>query len=715
MKKIYTLVASLLIAGTTMAQTNKVISCYSEEHRAEMAKKDPSLDIKRAAYEAEIDAYIANNATQKQAQAVTKIIPVVVHVLHVGGTENISKAQIDDQIRIMNEAYSFTNANKTNIPAQFLPICGSANIEFRLAKLDPNGNCTEGVTRTYTSLTNQTANRDDVKKVVYWPANKYLNIWLVKGIESGSGGTSGIILGYSQFPGTGPLTTDGIVVRHDYFGTIGTANAADLGSTMVHEIGHWFNLRHIWGDAPCGNDLVADTPIHEGANQSFCPSYPWHANNTCGAGADGEMYFNYMDYTTGGCQAAFSIGQGTRMNAALNSSTSGRSNLWSATNMTATGVLNATTPCAPKAEYTPTNYKTICVGGNVIFNDNSYNGIPTSYAWTFQGGTPATSIKSTDTIVYNTPGVYDVTYTATNATGASTITKTGYIIVLDNANGTPAAVYGDGFETPSTFAQNWIVINKDGDLAKFQNTGTTGYSGTRSMMLNNYVSNSKMSDEVISPAIDFTGVTNATLNFRYAFAAVQSTDNDKLDLYVQSDCNIGFVGTSKFPKTANSASAASNLSPIIGHEELASYTATAGSATEWKLASVNLGVIANKPNIRFKFVFTGGNGNNLFIDDVQLSSIVTSVKNTAASLNSFSVSPNPATTQAIINFELEKTATVNIAVTNLLGQTVNQVYAGNLNQGAHTYDVNTAKLTSGVYLIVLTSNGNKTVKKLIVE
>ncbi|MBC7411030.1 MAG: T9SS type A sorting domain-containing protein [Bacteroidia bacterium] len=714
MKNIYTLVATLLIASTTMAQSDKIIPCFTEEHRAEMAKKDPSLDIKRAAYEAEIAAYIANNATQKQAQSVTKIIPVVVHVLHVGGVENISKAQIDDQIRVMNEAYSYTNMNKINIPTQFLPICGTANIEFRLAKLDPTGNCTEGITRTYTSLTNQTANRDDVKKVVYWPSNKYLNIWLVKGIESGSGGTAGIILGYAQFPG-GAASTDGLVIRHDYFGTIGTANASDLGSTANHEIGHWLNLRHIWGDQPCGNDLVSDTPVHENANQSFCPAYPWHANNTCGAGADGEMYFNYMDYTTGACQAAFSTGQCTRMNAALNSSTSGRNNLWSANNMTATGVLNTTTTCIPKAEYTPTNYKIICKGNNVVFTDNSYNGIPTSYSWSFQGGTPATSIKNTDTIKYNTAGVYDVNYTTTNATGSSTITKTGYIIVLDNASGIPATVYGDSFEDPNTFAQNWLVLNKDNDAAKFQNTGTTGYAGSRSMMLNNYVSNSKMSDEVISPAIDFTGVTSAQLKFRYAFSAVQSTDNDKVEMYVQSDCNIGFVGTSKFTKIANTSSTATNLSPILGHEELASYIPTAGSVTEWKLATVNLGVISNKPNVRFKFVFTGGNGNNFFVDDVQIASIVTSVKNTAASLNSFSLSPNPATTQATLYFELEKTATVNIAVTNLLGQTVNQIVEGSLNQGEHSYDINTAKLTSGVYLVVLTSNGNKIVKKLIVE
>lgn len=713
MKKIYTLVASLLIAGVSMAQTPAIKSCYTEENRIELAKKDPSSEIKRAAYEAELDNYIAANKNNKQAQ-VNKIIPVVVHVLHVGGIENISKAQIDDQIRILNEAYSFTNANKTNIPSQMLPICGAANIEFRLANLDPNGNCTDGVTRTYTNLTNQTANRDDVKGVIYWPSNKYLNIWLVKGIESSGGTTGGIILGYAQFPGTGSATTDGLVVRHDYFGTIGTASAADLGSTTVHEAGHWFNLRHIWGDQPCGNDLVADTPIHEGANQSFCPVYPWHPNNTCGGGPDGEMYFNYMDYTTGACQAAFSNGQGTRMNAALNSSTSGRNNLWSAGNLTATGVANATpNACAPKAEYTPTNYKIICKGQSVIFNDNSYNGVPTSYSWSFQGGTPSTSTNVTDTIVYTTPGVYDVTYIATNAFGSSTKTKTGYIVVTDDI-ATPATVYSEGFEDPSTFAQKWIAINKDNDVAKFQNSAATGFTGTHSMVLNNFFSKSKLSDEVLSPPIDFTNVNSAQLSFRYAFATQTSTDKDKLELYVQTDCNLGFVGTSKFTKTANAAGT-SNLSPVANNDVFSNYVPVVGDATEWKQATVNIGAIANKPFVRFKFVFTGGNGNNFYVDDVQITSLVTNVKNTATLINSFSVSPNPATTQATINFELDKNSPVELNVTNLLGQTVTKVFAGSLNQGAHNYEINTSKLTSGVYMIVLTSNGSKTVKKLIVE
>ncbi len=714
MKKIYTLAASLLIAGASMAQAPVTPRCYAEEHRLELAKKEPSLEIKRAAYEAELDNYIAANKNNKQAQA-TKIIPVVVHVLHVGGIENISKAQIDDQIRILNEAYSFTNANKSGIPSQMLPICGAANIEFRLANLDPNGNCTDGVTRTYTNLTNQTANRDDVKGVIYWPSNKYLNIWLVKGIESSGTGTSGgIILGYAQFPGFGAITTDGLVVRHDYFGTIGTASAGDLGSTTVHEAGHWFNLRHIWGDQPCGTDLVSDTPPHQGANQSFCPAYPWHPNNTCGGGPDGEMYFNYMDYTTGGCQAAFSIGQGTRMNAALNSSTSGRNNLWSAANLTATGVANVTpNACAPKAEYTPTNYKVICKGQSVIFKDNSYNGVPTSYSWSFQGGTPATSTNVTDTVIYATAGVYDVTYTATNAFGSSTKTKTGYIVVTNDV-ATPAAIYSESFEDPSTFNQKWIAINKDGDAAKFQNSAATGFTGTHSMVLNNFFGNSKLSDEVLSSPIDFTNVNSAQLSFRYAFATQTSTDNDKLELYVQTDCNSGFIGTSKFTKTANAAGV-SNLSPIANNDVFTSYVPVAADASEWKQATVSLGAIANKPFIRFKLVFTGGRGNNLYVDDVQITNLIMSVKNNTTLVNSFSTSPNPATTQAVVNFELEKSSPVELNVTNLLGQTVIKVVAGNLNQGQHNYDINTSKLTSGVYMIVLTSNGSKTVKKLIVD
>mgnify|MGYP003344678078 CR=1 FL=1 len=182
--------------------------------------------------------------------------------------------------------------------------------------------------------------RDNVKALSYWPSNKYLNIWVVRSIENTNGG-AGVVIGFALFPG-GAAATDGVVLRYDYTGEIGAAaTTAGAGRTATHEVGHWLNLHHIWGDATCGNDFVNDTPTQEMANMSICPTFP-HVSNCTGSAPNGDMFTNYMDYTNGPCQNMFSIGQAARMNAALSSATSGRNNLWTTANLIATGT-NGTT------------------------------------------------------------------------------------------------------------------------------------------------------------------------------------------------------------------------------------------------------------------------------------------------------------------------------------------------------------------------------------
>ena len=239
-------------------------------------------------------------------------IPVVVHVVYKRAAENISKTQINSQIDVLNKDFTASNGDLGSVPGAWSGLVGDANIKFKLATRDPEGNPTDGVTRTETDRTAFPANGDPVKKkseggVTAWPAKRYLNIWVCNLASN--------LLGYAQFPG-GPAKTDGVVILHSAFGTNGTVQAPfDKGRTATHEVGHWLNLRHIWADTlGCGgSDHVVDTPNAASPNIGK-PAFP---HITCNNGPNGDMFMNYMDYTDDTAMFMFTAGQAARMNACL--------------------------------------------------------------------------------------------------------------------------------------------------------------------------------------------------------------------------------------------------------------------------------------------------------------------------------------------------------------------------------------------------------------
>jgi Pregnancy-associated plasma protein-A len=249
----------------------------------------------------------------------------VVHVLYHTDQENIDLSQIDSQITALNRDYRIQNPDRSEIPAPFRVFAADTLIEFGLAVRDPDGNPTNGVTRTRTSKTvfpyNQ-ADHDATKKldemikfdgfgISAWPRDSYLNLWVCS--------LGGGLLGYAQFPG-GPPSTDGVVILNKAFGLIGTAAPPyNLGRTAVHEVGHWLNLLHIWGDDGGGcsrSDNVDDTPNQADANGSDVKmsSFP---HITCNNGPNGDMFMNYMDYVDDDTMVMFTAGQVRRMNATL--------------------------------------------------------------------------------------------------------------------------------------------------------------------------------------------------------------------------------------------------------------------------------------------------------------------------------------------------------------------------------------------------------------
>jgi hypothetical protein len=239
-------------------------------------------------------------------------IAVVVHVVYRTATENISDAQIDSQIAVLNQDFRKANPDVASVPVPFAALAADARIQFELAKTDPSGAPTTGITRTST-IVNGFVDDDKVKSSATggadaWPADQYLNIWVCR--------LGGGLLGYAQFPG-GPAATDGVVITHTGFGTTGTAQAPfDLGRSATHEIGHWLDLYHIWGDdgSGCfGSDYVADTPNQAGYNVGT-PSFP---KVSCSNGPNGDMFMNFMDYVDDEAMFMFTAGQVARMQTTL--------------------------------------------------------------------------------------------------------------------------------------------------------------------------------------------------------------------------------------------------------------------------------------------------------------------------------------------------------------------------------------------------------------
>jgi hypothetical protein len=295
-----------------MAELPDRRTCGAHDVHAAMLRTNIDYARARMAIEEQAAAFAAAGAGPPAGPTV---IPVVVHVIHRGGSENISDAQIRSQIDVLNRDFRMTNPDVANVPVPFRSLATDAMIEFALATVDPNGQATDAITRTRTNVPRFGA--DNAMKFTSqgghdaWDTTRYLNIWVCPEIIDG--GRS--LLGYAQFPGGLPAT-DGVALIHNAFGTQGTAAAPfNLGRTGTHEVGHWLDLYHIWGDAiGCStDDNVADTPVQDRENFGT-PTFP---HVTCSNGPNGDMFMNYMDYVDDAAMFMFTQGQVDRMQATL--------------------------------------------------------------------------------------------------------------------------------------------------------------------------------------------------------------------------------------------------------------------------------------------------------------------------------------------------------------------------------------------------------------
>jgi PKD repeat protein len=655
-----------------------------------------------------------------------RIIPVVFHIIHKAGADNISDAQINDAIEKLNIDYNLQNADTANTYHLFKSRAADCSIEFRLAKVDPLGNCTDGINRVFDPGTNYAYFHTMTKYA--WSPSMYMNIFVVNFIypEGMSLPDGAFIGGMSPFPPSNPLSqaltggdtlADGILIRHDCIGSIETAeNMAGMpinqqNRTFTHETGHYFNLYHpfqnlMLGLIPSTNgchtflapngDEVDDTPQVSTANQNTSLNcIPPGSVNSCSNDPEPDMVENYMDYQFGYCTNIFTQGQYARMETTLMND---RRKLWSYENLVYTGVLDTVVPlCAPVPDfYTTSNM--VCAGSSVQFNDYSWSGQADTYAWSFPGGTPATSSDVNPVITYNTPGVYSATLELTNSSGTNSLTKQNLVRVYDQTQSIATPTL-ESFETINI--NQFVVVNDTGST--WQINAGIGYTGTKSLFLNNFTGNVPGSvTEIITPAYDFTNFSVPplpALKFRLAYAGKHipaglltpaDTAYDHLRVFVSKDC-----GATWIERYNKKGAALATAAP-------AQQAFTPASSSDWRQETILLtggGGYAGEPNVKFRFLFYSNGGNNIYIDDLFIDYTNSNISDPEAFFG-VKVFPNPAENKTNVQLSLLTTENVQISVHDLTGRIISTFNVGSLPAGEHNIPIELSTIhRSGLYII----------------
>jgi PKD repeat protein len=657
--------------------------CFTTEVYNALVRQHPELLAVQQRLETQMPHDDAHTlAVQQRTSGTVRIIPLVFHIVHNYGPENISDEQVFDQVRILNEDFRLLNPDTSLIVPAFKSIAADCEIEFRLASIDPNGNCTNGIDRIVSPLT---VNAADNAKLNPWPQNMYLNIWVVRSLQN-SGAAA-----YAYYPGTAPAGKDGVISIHSYIGSIGTGSPG-RSRVITHEIGHCLNLQHVWGNTnnpgvACGDDQVSDTPVTEG----------WTSCNlsgaTCGNVVDNVQ--NYMEYSY--CDRMFTLGQKNRMQAALRSSFGGRNNLWTASNLNATGAL-ATATCAPVADFL-CNSPQICAGSSTTFRDMSWNGKPTAWSWSFPGGTPSVSSDSIPVVTYTSAGTYNVSLTVTNSGGSGTVTKN----TLVHVGGAPVnpIPYAEGFETAGSFpGLDGQVINNDGGntWTRVTNAGATG---TASVMINNFSGNTPgETDDFITGGFDLSAFYVPMLTFKVAYAERDTSLNDLLTVAASDDCGTTWV--TRYTKNGGSLKTVPGIRTSF----------FVPTATQWRQDSVIFPTMRYKPNVRFRFQNRSDGGNNIYIDDINITILPAGIED-AGDLQGFAVYPNPSAGSATVRFSTQTREELLVQLLDVTGREVERLSSGTLAPGLHKFHT-TASLPEGLYFVRISGGAGTKNHRLVV-
>lgn len=709
-KQLLTLLgSSLLLAGLAQEQTN-LHPCNTFQAMEEAFKADPALRLRyektQADLEVEYQAELAKNQTAQRAAATTYSIPVVFHIM---GPQNITDQTIIDAVAQVNRDYSRKGSDTASIYSSFKSLYVDAEMVFVLAKRDPNGNCTNGIIRhdNESMYWNQSGGAYNYSGTGTnrWPREKYLNVYVVSCIY-GSGvtcpTTSGTYIGgYTYLPGSSPgANADAIVYR-----------ASELpglsARALSHEIGHWFNLQHTFGStnspgSVCGDDGVTDTPPTKGV-LSQCPV---SNANTCSGSGNLWNVQNFMDYSS--CPKNFTQGQVTRMRTAAASGTAGRSTLWSAANLVATGISSSYT-CAPVANFSA-NKQNVCAGNSITFNNESELGTSGSVSWTFQGGNPASSTANSPVVTYAAPGTYSVSLVATNANGSNTKNQTSYVTVVQGGAG---ALVPNAYDFEAgTLAGIGVQNNNAGSVTWAINSSTGATSTSKSIFLENSAQTSSGGnvDAFETQIYDFSTTTGITFSYYYAYAKKITAQADSFKVQYSLDCGGTWTNVLGVPTIASMASTS-------GGVQASAFTPT---AAQWKQVSIPASLLTalnNKPSVKFRFWFksdvSAGSSNNIYIDQINLSGSVG--LNELEKALDMAIYPNPTNGSSTIDFNTGN-GKMKVSVTDIVGRVVEESDNFTMNGNRASYLINrNGTLAKGMYVVNIYAGEQKVSKKLIIE
>lgn len=747
-KRIFALLSGVFLTFSGFAQEN-VIPCGTDEALEHLHAQFPQLKaeyLKRNKELLKNSLHIETEMVDGQAQKkATYIIPVVFHILHEYDVENISDAAVYALMEDFNKDYSATNADLSQVIPEFDTIIGNPNIEFRLAAIDPFGNCTNGIEHIYSHETN---NGESVSKLNQWNRAHYMNIWVVRTPNSG-GNTPGVLLGYATFPastdGSG-FWTDGIVLRY--------YTVTNNDRTLSHEAGHYLGLAHPFngvanvGDPnDCGDDGLYDTPPTEGSFSTCNLNLP-----TCDTNAthmDIANVQNIMDYSS--CAVMFTEDQTSVMNNTVQGIAGQRNMLVMDSIHELTGVLNMTMPqtaltvplCTPVADFfTPDGVcntdvndrctRTVCEGSTVNFEDASWNAVIESREWTFQDATPATSTAANPSVVFNSSGWKQVTLTVSNSAGSDTKSESHYIYVSPNwaDNYGPASFNMESATDPNTGTNMFLVENVEDNHSKFSVVNGVGIDGSKAWKLNTYLDNSQADaytdewfynlrlggtiDRLITPSIDLTYTTGVNVSFWYSYATnatVTSDITESLQVFYSKDC--GESWTPVIVSTNGQQGSVTSGEDLVtaGYAGNSDFTPT--SNTQWREATFNYSSATNSSKVRFMFQFVASdNSSNLYIDNINVNGVLNLSEAEMQDLN-LNVYPNPTKGEPInVSFNAQDeptTFTLRDAQGKMIAtQTINA--SGQVTQQLE----NTSNLPAACYFLEVTTGDRSTTRKVVV-
>ncbi len=746
MKKLLFGIILCLTTQTLLAQYQQR-RCATSEMVQYSLETYPHVRAQMEAEEQIIQDYIAKakaNPNKSSAEIIT--IPTVVHIVWTEGisTSNISDDQIYSQIEALNLAFRKQNENAKNIRSIFADIAADVEIEFCLAQVDPDGNPTEGITRTPTSARSfevcGPGDRvgTDCELMKYsnkggktgWPTDKYLNIWVVNDL-------SDTVLGYAYLPGSAPNSlVDGFVVVHRAFGTLGSARFPyNGGATSVHEIGHWLGLRHPWGNGDDNPNCIADDGINDTPRINGHNFECDYDKNSCDAGQAGDlpdMVENFMDYPADACISMFTLGQKSRMRGTIEA---GAHRSVGQNSVVCTSILNDIDAALIQVDFPLKNEQNCSVFSPVIQLQNmgkeplffatidytiGKTGTGQQYTWSYTGtgdgivtwkseliSLPPISIPVGEAPVAVTDDgpIYELLITVNNPNVSVDQDPANNSIIHRFPIITGAFKNGitEDFESGNFPPSDW----ENSTRSKFESfTGASANGvGNTCMYINNDEYPGLYNDDAISlKELDLSGMSGPELSFDYAYAQKDSAEiADEFLVLINIDC--GEVWDTLFYKTGYFLATADAQANSFVPE-----------ASDWKTRIIDLYEYRAARNARIKFVQIRGKGNNFYLDNINVSDAwAVGVETPVEDITTLQLYPNPATQFTQIQYTLDNSenSPYQLRVYDKLGRLVaSEDFQANQYQG--TYFLNTQTLSAGMYFIELSNAQAKQQAKLLI-